>query len=184
MRKQSVKIHEQAEGSTRMNLKNRPEVQSTNMYSAFQSALPGKVFRPQDSEYAAASAHYDSLQEQALRPACILIPTSASDVANAIKILARHASVHFAVTSGGCMPNSGAANIEGGVTINLQKLNQIELKENHSVVSVGPGARWGEVFEALDPLGLSTMGGRVANVGVGGLTLGGKSAIAFLLIAE
>lgn len=38
---------------------------------------------------------------------------------------------------------------------------------------MGVGASWGDVYAFLDPLGLSVAGGRAAQVGVGGLTIGG-----------
>ena len=80
---------------------------------------------------------------------------------------------HFAVRSGGHTGFAGAANINGGVTIDLRLLNSIELNDDKSIASVGPGATWGEVYAKLDPLGLGVAGGRAAQVGVGGLTTGG-----------
>ena len=38
---------------------------------------------------------------------------------------------------------------------------------------MGPGNTWYDVYSKLDPIGLSVIGGRVAAIGVGGLTLGG-----------
>lgn len=72
------------------------------------------------------------------------------------------------------MPDSGAANIKNGVTISLRRMNQIAMKADETIVSVGGGATWGEVYKYLDPLGVAVPGGRVANVGVGGLTIGGE----------
>jgi FAD binding domain len=40
-------------------------------------------------------------------------------------------------------------------------------------VKVGAGARWFDVYRTLEAEGLMVLGGRVADVGVGGLTLGG-----------
>ena len=40
-------------------------------------------------------------------------------------------------------------------------------------MTVGPGNRWADVYSKLDALGIAIGGGRVATVGVGGLTLGG-----------
>ncbi|KAK6197111.1 hypothetical protein LQW54_010906 [Pestalotiopsis sp. IQ-011] len=45
--------------------------------------------------------------------------------------------------------------------------------ETQQIVSAGVGLTWGAVYAYLDPLQLSAIGGRVAGVGVGGLTLGG-----------
>ena len=70
-------------------------------------------------------------------------------------------------------PFAGSANIQGGVTVDTSGLNQVTVALDKKSVSVGPGNRWGEVYSKLDALGLSTSGGRVASVGVGGLTLGG-----------
>lgn len=67
----------------------------------------------------------------------------------------------------------GASNAPGGVTVDLANLNSIDVKVQDSTVSIGPAATWDAVFAKLDPLGLSVAGGRVAGVGVGGLTLGG-----------
>lgn len=84
----------------------------------------------------------------------------------------------FAIRSGGHSPNAGAANIASGVTIDLSQINVITLSDDQSVVSVGPGATWGDVYSTLDPLNLTAAGAREAGVGVGGLTVGG--GISFL----
>jgi FAD/FMN-containing dehydrogenase len=59
------------------------------------------------------------------------------------------------------------------VTIDLRGLDHIDLDPGHTNVSVGSGATWKSVYSYLDPLNLTVNGGRTANVGVGGLTLGG-----------
>ncbi|EHA19834.1 hypothetical protein ASPNIDRAFT_123216, partial [Aspergillus niger ATCC 1015] len=98
------------------------------------------------------------------------------------------AGCQFAIRSGGHNSFGGASNIHNGVTIDLRALNTIQVqeaptendedesaqnKEAQHTVFVGAGATWGEVYALLDPLGLSVAGGRAAQVGVGGLTLGG-----------
>ena len=70
---------------------------------------------------------------------------------------------------------AGAANIEGGITIDLSAINQVNVSKNHAVTSVGGGARWQDIYLKLDAMGLAVSGGRVAEVGVGGLITGGKS---------
>lgn len=57
--------------------------------------------------------------------------------------------------------------------IGLTDINQIEISEDQSYVSVGPGLRWEEVYSYLEPYGLISLGGRVGIVGVPGLLLGG-----------
>ena len=70
---------------------------------------------------------------------------------------------------------AGASNAVGGITIDLKHLNGITLSEDQETASIGPGNRWGDVYEKLEPKGLTVIGGRVSNVGVGGFMLGGKS---------
>ena len=83
----------------------------------------------------------------------------------------------FAVRGGGHTPqaNSGA-NIDGGVTIDLSALNKVELSHDNTTTLVGAGARWGNVYSYLDPLNYAVVGGRVSDVGVGGLLTGGGNS--------
>ena len=79
----------------------------------------------------------------------------------------------FAVKSGGHAAFAGASNIEGGITIDLAQLKEINVSDDRTLTRVGAGNRWGDVYSQLDPMQLSVVGGRVAGIGVGGLTLGG-----------
>lgn len=71
------------------------------------------------------------------------------------------------------MPAAGFANINGGITIDMTALSSVTISDDHTVVSVGSGATWLDIYTYLDQLGLSVAGGRNGLVGVGGLTLGG-----------
>jgi len=86
-----------------------------------------------------------------------------------------HLHCHFAVRGGGHMSWAGAANIQNGVTIDLSAMNTVSVSEDNSITSVGGGARWQDVYFKLDTMNLAVSGGRVNDVGVGGLTLGGTS---------
>lgn len=98
-------------------------------------------------------------------------PDSAQEVAKALKVI-RKFGVPFTVKSGGHVPFP-SSNIDTGVVIDLVNLNTLQLSEDKSVVSVGPGNRWKHVSAYLDPEGLAVVGGRVGEIGVSGLTLGG-----------
>ena len=52
-------------------------------------------------------------------------------------------------------------------------MNSVTFENSANTVSVGPGARWQSVYDALDPYGLSVQGGRNGRVGVGGFLTGG-----------
>lgn len=107
-----------------------------------------------------------------MHPACIISPTSSVDVSKAVKTLTR-LDCDFAIRSGGHSTWAGNANIASGVSLDLQGLDTIDVSTRRSIVSVGPGARWGEVYAELVKHDLIVAGGRVGTVGVGGLTLGG-----------
>jgi len=80
----------------------------------------------------------------------------------------------FAVRSGGHSPNPGFASVgSSGVLLDLGPLNQVTISADKATVLVGPGARWVDVYTELETEQLTTIGGRVSDVGVGGLILGG-----------
>lgn len=145
-----------------------------------------KVQLPGSSAYNATLSSYFSLQAAAIRPQCFVTPTTSADVSAVIGTLTADISTNgstsdicngscpFAIRSGGHMWQPGANNAPGAITIDLTGLDSVVIDAiDGSTVSVGVGASWNGVYAALDPLGLSVAGGRVAGVGVGGLTLGG-----------
>lgn len=108
-------------------------------------------------------------------------PQSTKDVSTVVFVLSLLSHVtnfssecQFAVKGAGHTPWPGAANIRGGVTIDLAGLNAVDVSPNQSVTGVGAGNRWVNVYTKLDALGLAVPGGRVADIGVGGLTTGGE----------
>ncbi|KAI9819105.1 MAG: hypothetical protein M1827_007261 [Pycnora praestabilis] len=141
------------------------------------STLRSEVSYPGDLVYQAElngtnSYGYYSQQEIEVLSTCRVTPNTTQDVARALTILISE-ECEFAVRSGGHGIFVGFANIEGGVTIDLSVLNQVTISANNTITSVGPGARWRDVYTKLDPLGLAVTGARVDTLGVGGFTLGG-----------
>lgn len=76
-------------------------------------------------------------------------------------------------------PYAGAATIEEGIVIDLKNMPSIGLAPDHETITVSPSQKWDDVYQTLDAFDLSTLGGRVAGVGVGGLTTGCKSCSEF-----
>ncbi|KAF2237141.1 putative 6-hydroxy-D-nicotine oxidase [Viridothelium virens] len=108
-----------------------------------------------------------------MSPTCIISPKSAEDVSKILKIIGFF-KTKFAIRSGGHSPNPGWSSIDQpGVLIDLRRLNQVTVSEDQKVVSLGPGGIWGDVYAALDAYDFSVIGGRLPNIGVGGLILGG-----------
>ncbi|KAK4442555.1 putative oxidoreductase [Podospora aff. communis PSN243] len=152
---------------------------------ALLSALGNtKVSFPGTAAYNASQASYFAAQQSEATPLCVVSPASTEDVVEVIKSLVgtsgslehpeQRAVCRFAVRSGGHSSVPGAVNSDGGVTVDLRALNGVEFAgEDKDVVKIGVGARWGAVYRYLEEFGLSVTGGRVSDVGVGGLTLGG-----------
>ncbi|PSN64885.1 FAD-binding domain-containing protein [Corynespora cassiicola Philippines] len=115
---------------------------------------------------------YWSAQQTSLDPYCIFKPSKALDVSTVI-LISRLTQCPFAVKSGGHAAFGGASSIEGGITIALEKMNEVTLSTDKKQVALGPGNLWGEVYTKLESEDLAVIGGRVASIGVGGLTLGG-----------
>lgn len=67
----------------------------------------------------------------------------------------------------------GASNAQGGITIDLRKLDDVVVDEGLEWARVGTGNKWKRVYEVLEPLGRTAVGGRDGEVGVGGFILGG-----------
>ncbi|KAL1862111.1 hypothetical protein Plec18170_000935 [Paecilomyces lecythidis] len=128
---------------------------------------PAQVLYPNSTDYTAEAKIYWDVRAD-LDPYCIFLPNSADDVADAVrKVVA--VGAQFAVRGGGHMNYPGSNNIEGGVLIALEKLQDI--KVNNYTVELGPGLRWYQVYNALEPYGRITLGGRLKTIGVPGLTL-------------
>lgn len=65
----------------------------------------------------------------------------------------------------------GSNDIDGGVLLTLNGLTDIEISPDNATVGVGPGNRWVDVYEALAPYDLYSIGGRMKTIGVSGLSL-------------
>ncbi|KAK2772670.1 FAD binding domain-containing protein [Colletotrichum kahawae] len=105
-----------------------------------------------------------------LEPRCIFMPTDADQVASGVSILAS-CGAQFAIRAGGHMNFPGSNDIDGGVLLALNGLTDFEISPDNATVVVGPGNRWVDVYEALAPYDLYSIGGRMKTIGVSGLSL-------------
>ncbi|KAM0351034.1 hypothetical protein ACHAPU_002815 [Fusarium lateritium] len=115
--------------------------------------------------------YWSSVQTE-VNPYCIFKPQKPTQVA-VLVLLARLAQCPFAAKSGGHAAFAGASSVEGGITISFANLKDIALSKDKKVASIGPGNIWGSVFEELGKSDVTVVGGRVHDIGVGGLTTGG-----------
>lgn len=141
--------------------------------------LPNRISYPETPVYNESISSYYSGQERDIRPGCIFRPLDTTEVSSFVKLVTTE--IHgcsklpkFAVRSGGHMIWPGSANIEDGITVDLRAMNATVLSDNKSVLSLGPGGIWSEIYPQLEPHNLTIMGGRVPGIGVGGLATGGE----------
>lgn len=71
------------------------------------------------------------------------------------------------------MPVKGAAGTNQGVLIAMTRMNSTALSTDGGIASIGPGLRWGDVYNWLSTEDRVVVGGRYAPVGVSGVLLGG-----------
>ncbi|WP_432043332.1 FAD-binding oxidoreductase [Streptomyces cadmiisoli] len=130
--------------------------------------LSGKLITPSDSRYGAYRSTYTTVG----RPAVVVVPESARDVAAALE-LARERGLAVAVRSGG-HGLAGSATNTGGLVIDLRRMSRVDVIDRaERLVRVEAGARWAEVAQELTPHGLAISSGDHGNVGVGGLATAG-----------
>ncbi|KAK0636788.1 putative FAD-binding oxidoreductase [Bombardia bombarda] len=140
---------------------------------SLRKTSPNTTYVPSDQGYAALSTENWSATARAT-PACIAQPATAGELQSIVKLLTSK-DVKFAVRSGGHSPSPApfGANIIDGVLIDLSSLSQVVYDAASGTATVGAGNRWGAVYDALTPHNVTVVGGRVVDVGAGGLILGG-----------
>ncbi|KAL8806232.1 MAG: hypothetical protein Q9182_001507 [Xanthomendoza sp. 2 TL-2023] len=126
---------------------------------------------------------YWSLQQLETSPACRVAPENAADVAMAL-LVTEYLQCPFAIKGGGHAAFAGASNIERGLTIDLKNLKELDTSPDQTLTKVGSGNRWFDVYNYLERSLLAVVGGRVADIGVGGLTLGGEEVAAYTLTRD
>jgi alkanesulfonate monooxygenase SsuD/methylene tetrahydromethanopterin reductase-like flavin-dependent oxidoreductase (luciferase family)/FAD/FMN-containing dehydrogenase len=143
-------------------------------YDALPASLAPNAVEPGDKRYAKVRSSY----MRSGSPGLVLEPGGVEDVRAALDY-ARAQDVPFAVRSGG-HGISGRSTNDGGIVIDLGKLDAVEVLDRAGGrIRLGPGARWGDVAQALRPHGLAMSSGDYGDVGVGGLaTTGGIGFLA------
>lgn len=134
-------------------------------YDALPPALAATAVEPGDKAYRKVRSTY----MRSGAPGLVLRPGAPTEVAEALAF-ARQQDVPLAVRSGG-HGISGRSTNDGGIVIDLARLNDVDVSGTR--VRVGPGASWGHVAESLAPHGLAMSSGDFGDVGVGGLATAG-----------
>ncbi|KAM0427104.1 hypothetical protein ACHAQK_012211 [Fusarium lateritium] len=115
---------------------------------------------------------YWSAMQSDVNPYCIFKPQKPTQI-SVLVLLARLARCPFAAKSGGHAAFAGASSVEDGITVSFANLKDVSLSKDKKIAPIGPGNIWGVVFEELAKSDVTVIGGRIHNIGVGGLTTGG-----------
>lgn len=118
--------------------------------------------------------YWNNVNSYDYRAACAFFPENAQQVSDAVKQLNKYPSVQFALKSGGHQPAPGFSAVSEGVLISMEpNLASTVRTDDGKHFIVGTGARWGDVYQVTGQTNEVVVGGRLAHIGVGGLTLGG-----------
>ncbi|KXH48013.1 hypothetical protein CSAL01_07535 [Colletotrichum salicis] len=137
-----------------------------------EAGLGSRLIFPDEDRYRDEVKPHWSLTAE-LTPYCVVQPHTTQEISQAVKILAKAGDCLFAVRSGGHCAWPGASNCENGILSDLSKLNDVEYNAARNIVTVQAGCRWQDVYQAIEPHGVTVNGGRDADIGVGGLLCGG-----------
>ncbi len=139
--------------------------------AGLRQSFTGELLTPGDSGYDETRALFNSMIDR--RPSVIALCHSDQDVARAIRF-GRDVGLEIAVRGGG-HGVAGTATTEGGLVVDLRRMNKVTVDPSARTVRVGGGATMADLDTATQPYALATTGGRVSTTGVGGFVLGGGS---------
>ncbi|KAM0190714.1 hypothetical protein ACHAPI_009240 [Fusarium lateritium] len=142
----------------------------SNCCASLEAAGVKNVYYPDTSNYKIRTKSYFSVSSQ-LQPYCIVQPETTKDVSIIIKSLGS-SQCKFAIRSGGHTVWA-ANNINDGVTIDMGLMNKTTYVKKTKVAQIQAGSIWRDVYEALEPYGVTAAGGRTSTVGVAGFLTGG-----------
>jgi FAD/FMN-containing dehydrogenase len=138
-------------------------------HSKLADDFAGEIIVPTDPSYDEARTIFNAMIDK--RPAVIAQCETNNDVARAIRF-ARERGLEIAVRGGG-HGVAGKALSEGGLVVDLRRMNSVTVDPDARTATVAGGATMSHLDRATEPHGLATTGGRVSTTGVAGLTLGG-----------
>jgi FAD/FMN-containing dehydrogenase len=129
----------------------------------------GDVITPDDATYDEARRLWNAIHDR--RPALIVRPTTAQQVATAVQFAREH-ELEIVVKSGGHSA-AGLRGADGCFVIDLSEMRGVEVDPRTRIARSNGGALLGELDIAAQAHGLVCPTGVVGHTGVAGLTLGG-----------
>lgn len=135
----------------------------------FTEGIAGTVMAPTHSDYDEARAIWNGMIDK--RPGLIVQCAGPDDTLACVNFARAH---DLLVSVRGAGHNiAGSSLSDGGLLIDHSQLRSVELSEDGSTVTIGPGATLGDVDGATLPSGVAVPVGINSTTGIAGLTLGG-----------
>lgn len=145
----------------------RDDTPPPRSWDALEAAIDGEVVPPGAHRYHELSRPFNGRYDD-VRPQAIVRCISPHDVVETLSFMRRNGAQGAVRGGGHCFAGHSSTS---GVLIDVSPMDTIEVSSGR--VRVGGGARLGDVYDTLDPYGLTLPGGTCPTVGIVGLTLGG-----------
>ncbi|TWU73205.1 hypothetical protein ED733_004489 [Metarhizium rileyi] len=141
----------------------------TDTFQELRNLVKGVILTPGDDGYQESLKRWS---HAAIKPAAVVVqPDNAEEVSKTLGYATAH-KIPLAVVSGG-HATSGSSSSDGGMVIDLRRINSVVVDAAQQTVTFGGGCRWSQIDEACAEHGLATVSGTVNHTGVGGFILGG-----------
>jgi len=142
---------------------------SPEQIEAFGNSLRGEIVLPESDCYDDARLIWNGMFDK--RPGLIVRCSGTADVISAVSFAREHNLV-TAVRCGG-HNSAGSGSCDGGILIDLSRMNGVHVDAESRRARVQGGATWGDFDREAQIHGLATPGGVVSQTGVAGLSLAG-----------
>lgn len=146
-----------------------PVVLTSEDLTRLGSLVSGSILHPGSPGWGSAVLLWNGLVTKA--PALVIQPSSPSEVSSVVRFAAEN-NLLLSVKGGG-HNIGGTAIADGGIMLDMSRMNTVEVDPGAMLAHVGPGCLLQDVDRATQEHGLATVLGFISEVGVAGLTLGG-----------
>ena len=136
---------------------------------SLRAQISGLIIPPDSAEYGPARMVFNRAFDR--HPALIVRCADASDVVRTLDFVQKQ-NLSVAVRGGG-HNRAGFGVCDGGVVIDLSKMNRVDVDPGKGVARAAAGALVRDLDQATQRYGLATTSGGCPTVGIAGLTLGG-----------
>jgi FAD/FMN-containing dehydrogenase len=148
-----------------------PVIGSSLQWRALRAAIDGEVVVPGSAGYESARKPFFARLHDSY-PAAVVFCSNPADVVQALRF-AVHSGMRPVARSGGhCFAGRSTG---AGIVIDVSRMRSVDVA--NGLATVGAGAKLGDIYNALDGVGVTIPGGSCPSVGIAGLTLGGGLGI-------